>query len=177
MSMNALRYISHIRTQSPLDKLVLYVLADAHNDDTGRCNLSISSIAASTSMPSSQVQAALSRLTRGGTLQRHKTNFIFVGLDDAPVPLPSTWKPSQETLTALLERFPLHNFDPMEFAHDFINYTARENINIRPLDRDSAFLRNASSILEHRQSGPSPIIVGSPRNERTSIRSILLGMR
>ena len=177
MSMNALRYISHTRTQSPLDKLVLYVLADAHNDDTGFCNLAISSIAALTSMPSSQVQASLSRLTRGGTLSHHKTNYIFVGLDDTPVPLPSTWRPSQETLTILLERFPFHNFDPLDFAHDFINYTARENINVRPLDRDNAFLRNATAILEHRKSGPAPIIVGTSRTQKSSVRSILSGMR
>jgi len=177
MSMNAVRFVSFIRTQSPLDKLVLYELANAHNDDTGQCNLGISSLAAACSMPSSQVQAALSRLTRGGTLQRHKTNYVFVGLDDTPVPLPSTWRPSQETLTILLERFPLHNFDPLDFAHDFINYAARENINVRPADRDTAFLRNASSILEHRQSGPAPIIVGTSRTQKPSIRSILSGMR
>jgi len=175
--MNALRFIAPTRCASPLDKLVLYELANAHNDNTGKCNITAAGISALTSMPSSQVNAAIARLTRGGTIRNVKGNYQFIGLNDTPVPLPPSWQPSNETLQKLMELFPLHNFDPQEFVHDFRNYTAREGVNIRPADRDGAFLRNATALLETRPSGPAPIVLAGPRNQATSIRSILSAMR
>jgi len=177
MSMMALRYVASLATRNPQDKLVLYELANAHNEETGRCDLSISAISANTGLSSMSVTQALGRLKSGGTLRVVRGNYEFIGLEDAPVPLPANWMPSERAMQRLLEAFPNHNFDPLEFAHDFIDYCARENVNVRPSDRDGAYIRNAAALLERRRPGPAPVELRSGGEKTASIRALIASLR
>jgi hypothetical protein len=55
---------------TPTQRLVAYMLADAHNEQTGRCDLSVSSLAALTSLGERTIQEALKSLESAGHLSR-----------------------------------------------------------------------------------------------------------
>jgi len=55
---------------TPTQRLVGYMLADAHNEQTGRCDLSVASLAALTSLGERTIQEALKGLEAAGHLSR-----------------------------------------------------------------------------------------------------------
>lgn len=55
---------------TPTQRLVGYMLADAHNEQTGRCDLSVASLAALTSLGERTIQEALKALEAAGHLSR-----------------------------------------------------------------------------------------------------------
>ena len=55
---------------TPTQRLVAYMLADAHNEQTGRCDLSVASLAGLTSLGERTIQDALKALELAGHLSR-----------------------------------------------------------------------------------------------------------
>jgi len=55
---------------TPTQRLVGYMLADAHNDKTGRCDLSIASLVRLTSLCERAVQKSISELQCNGHVTR-----------------------------------------------------------------------------------------------------------
>ena len=55
---------------TPTQRLVAYMLADAHNEQTGRCDLSVASLATLTSLSERSIQEAVKSLELAGHLSR-----------------------------------------------------------------------------------------------------------
>lgn len=66
MSMKAMSWSINQKIKTPLDKLVLIMLADFHNGESGQCNPSISAICEKTGASRSTVKRALENLSQQG---------------------------------------------------------------------------------------------------------------
>jgi hypothetical protein len=153
--------------------LVLYELANLHNDKTGQCNPSADFLAVKTGMLVPQVRSQIRQLLDAGLIRAGPMGFEFPGLNDEGQPVPANWRPQEKTMAALCAAFPNHHFNPDEAIRDFLNYAKDRAIRLPPGQIDGAFFRSISALLARRRPGQVAFGREEGGGASVSVRSLL----
>lgn len=173
MSTAALRHIGRTNGPNPAARLILYELANLHNDQTGQCNPSPDFLAVKTGMLVPQIRAQLRQLLDAGVIRAGPMGFEFPGLNEEGQPVPANWRPQEKTIAALCAAFPNHHFNPDEAIRDFITYAKDRAIRLPPHAIEGAFFRSISALLARRRPGAVTFGREAGRGEPSSVRSLL----
>ena len=167
MSFKTFKAIAEQTTLMPFQKLVLFQLCSFKNTNTSQCNPSPERIAYYTQLSAHQVRKILKDLLEQNVISRAAIGYE-INIDTSHSGLnivPNNWWPENESVDALLESYPHHNFDMEEAVSDFISFCHEQSIGLAPERIDSAFVKNISQILDHRKEGRVQIKPPSKKSE------------
>lgn len=175
MSATALRHVAMTTAPiPPTARLVLFELANCHNDRTGECFPSIHYLAARTGLALHNVRTALGQLVEHRLVEAASPGWRFPGMtEDGEEPLPPDWQPSEATIDRLCRAFPNHDFNPQEAIDEFARYAAARKLRCHPARRDAVFFANLSAYLRKHRSGPVTFRGGTGREGAPSLRAFL----
>lgn len=159
----------------PFQKLVLFQLSSFKNTTTGQCNPSPERIAYHTNLSSHQVRKILRDLIEQNVISRSAIGYkINISVSHSePNLVPKDWWPESESIDALIQSYPNHDFDMEEAVSDFIKFCHEQQIGLATERINRAFVRNISQILDRRKEGRVQIRPTSQNSERDFISSFL----